>query len=129
MPGAHPGAPQRLGDVLDSTNRYPGQIHLDQGLLHRTLPPPIALDDRRLEGLHPQLRNLQRHLAGLGLQLALVAARPLIAPCLRALVTFCVAQPIGLGFQHRVQRLLDRAPDDAPKMIPYPFVIDPDHVA
>jgi hypothetical protein len=37
---AHPGAPQRLGDVLDSTNRYPGQIHLDQGLLDRTLPPP-----------------------------------------------------------------------------------------
>jgi transposase IS66 family protein len=31
-------------------------------------------------GLHPQLPHLQRHLAGRGLQFAVVAARPLAAP-------------------------------------------------
>jgi hypothetical protein len=31
------------------------QINLDQ----RFFPPPIALDDRRLKGLAPKLRNLE----------------------------------------------------------------------
>jgi hypothetical protein len=46
-------------DVLDPPHRDPGQIHLDQFFLDRTLAPPLALDDRRLEGLRPKLRDLQ----------------------------------------------------------------------
>jgi hypothetical protein len=91
VPGLTQRAPQGLGDVLHPPYRHTGQVHLDQGLLHRTLPPPIALDDRRLERLPTQLGNLQRDLAGLGLQLALVAARPLIAPGLRAFVALRIA--------------------------------------
>ena len=49
------GAPQCFGDVLDPAYRDPGQIHLDQSLLDRALAPPVALDDRRLEGLRPEL--------------------------------------------------------------------------
>ena len=52
----HPRAPQGFRDVLDPAHRDPGQIHLDQGLLDRALAPPVALDDRRLEGLLPKLR-------------------------------------------------------------------------
>ena len=67
--------------------------------------------------------------AGLGLQLAVVTPRALVAPGRRALVAPGVAQPIGLCFQHRVQRLLDRAPDDVAKVLAHPLVVDPDHVA
>ena len=115
--GAYPRAPQRLGDVLDPADRHPGQVHLDQGLLHRALPPAIALDDRRLERLLPQLRHLQRHLAGLRLQLALVAPGPHVPSGLSPLVAPGVAEPIGLRLQHRVQRLLDRAPDNLVQML------------
>ena len=65
---AHPRAPQRLGDVLDPAHRDPGEIHLDQRLLDRALPATVALDDSRLEGLPPELRNLQADLAGPCLQ-------------------------------------------------------------
>ena len=99
------------------------------GFLHRTLPPSIALDDRCLECLLAQLWNLQRHRAGLGLQLAIVAPRALVAPGGRPLVALCVAQPIRLRFQHRVQRLLDSTPNDVPQVLAHPIVVDPDHVA
>lgn len=63
--GADPRAPKRLGDVLDPADPHAGQVHLDHRFLHRALPSPIAFDDGGLESLHPQLRHLQRHLAGL----------------------------------------------------------------
>lgn len=56
---AHSRAPERLGDVLDPAHRDASEIHLDQRLLDRALPSPIALDDCRLESLAPQLRDLQ----------------------------------------------------------------------
>src|SRR5262249_33312544 len=75
----HPRPPQCLRDVLAPAHRYPGQIHLDQRLLHRALAPPIALDDSRLERLLAQLRYPQPYLASLGLQAALVVASAGIA--------------------------------------------------
>ena len=66
--------------------RDAGQIHLDQGLLDRTLPPPVTLDDRRLERLRAKLGYPQLDLAGLGLQLAFVVAGPGIATGLATMV-------------------------------------------
>ena len=59
-PGAHSCAPQRLGDVFDSSHRHSRQVHLDQCFLDRCLAPLVALDDCRLERQPPQLRYLQR---------------------------------------------------------------------
>ena len=73
--------------------------------------------------------HLQRHRARLRLQLALVAPRPQVPSGLRPFVSPGVAEPIGLRLQHRVQRLLDRAPDDLVQMLLDPIVVDPDHVA
>ena len=95
--GRHPRAPQSLRDVLDPAHRHPCQIHLDQRLLDRALTPPVALDDRRLEGLRPKLRDLQPHLASLGLQLALVVAGAGIATGLAALIALRIAQPVRFG--------------------------------
>src|SRR5262249_54394203 len=72
--GRLPPPPQFLRDVLDPAPRPPAQIHPDQRLLHRSLAPPIALDDSRLERLLAQLRYPQPYLASLGLQAALVVA-------------------------------------------------------
>ena len=126
--GTDPRAPQGLGDVLDPPNRNPGQVHLNQGLLDRALPSPIALDDRRLECLTAKLRNFQRHLAGLGVQRPFITAGPRVRATLRPLVARRAAQPIRLRVQHRVQRFLDRPPDHLPKMVPDPTLVDPDHL-
>jgi len=102
----HPRAPQGLREVLNPPNRNAGQIHLDQSFLNRALTSPIALNDRRLKCLLPKLGHLQPHLAGFGLQLALVMAGPGIASRLATLVALRIAQPIRLRVQQRVQRLL-----------------------
>src|SRR6516165_8649219 len=88
---ADPRAPQRFGDVLDAADRFAGLVLLDQRFIPRALPPPITLDDRRLEGLPAQLGKLQPDLARLGLQLAVVAAGALIAPSRRPLIATRVA--------------------------------------
>src|SRR5262245_50008490 len=108
--GRHPRAPQCLRDVLDPAHRYPGQIHLDQRFFDRALAPPIALDDRRLERLPAQLRNPQPHLTGFGLQAALVVAGAGIATRGAALIALRIAQPIRLGIEQGVQRLLHGPP-------------------
>src|SRR5262249_6576081 len=84
-------APQRLGDILDTAHRDPGQIHLDQSFFDRTLTPTVTLNNGCLECLRPKLRYLQLDVAGLGLQLALVVAGSGIASCHAALVTLRIA--------------------------------------
>ena len=87
------------------------QIHFDQCLFGRALAPPIALDDRGLEGLLPEARYPQR------LSLALVCSLCSKCPARlsrRASLRFIalrIAQPIGLGIFRRVQRLLDADPN------------------
>ena len=73
--------------------------------------------------------TFSRHLARLGLQLAIVVAGTLVPPSLRPLVATRIAQSIGLRFQHRVQRLLDCSPHDPAQVLTHPLVVDPDHIA
>jgi len=126
---AHPGAPERLRDVLHPSDRNAGQVHLDQRFLDRALPPAIALYDRCLKGLPPQLRYLEADVAGLGVQRPIIAARPSILPGLAALVAAGTAKPISLRIQHRVQCLFDRPADHLAKMIPNPRLVDLDDLA
>jgi hypothetical protein len=51
------------------------------------LPPPVALDDRRLKGLAPKLRNLEIDRASTGLQRAFIAASPGVLPSLATFVS------------------------------------------
>jgi hypothetical protein len=101
-----------IGDIYDAA--------LDSGLWHEVVTkianfvpgafaPPVALDDRRLEGLLPQLRHFQPHLASPGLQVALVVPGAGIPPRLATLIALRIAQPVGLGVQQRVQSLLHAA--------------------
>ncbi len=126
--GWHPRAPQSLRDVLDPAHRYASQIHLDQRLLDRGLATPVALDDRRLERLLAQLGYPQLHLAGLGLEVALVVARPGVATRLGSLVALRIAQPVGFRIEQRVQRLLDRAAHDPVEMTLDPLIVDRDDI-
>src|SRR6478609_2521065 len=126
---ADTGAPQRLRDVLDPADRNPRQIHLDQRFLDRALPPTIALDDRCLEGLAPQLGNLEVHFPGHGVQRTLVAAGPGILPALAAFVTPCTTKSIGFGIQQCVEGLFDRATHHLAEMVPDPSFINLDDLA
>ena len=55
-------------------------------------------------------------------------AGPRIAPRLGALIALRIAQPVRLGIEKGVQRLLDRAANHPVQMPLDPLVINPDHV-
>ena len=78
------------------------QMHLDQGFLDRALLPTIALDDRCLEGLAPQLRNSKVYFPRHGVERAFVAAGPGILSALVTFVTSCSAKPISFRIQQRL---------------------------
>jgi hypothetical protein len=59
-----------------------------------------------------QLRDLQCHLAGRRVKLAIVAASPRVLTGFRALVTPGTHKPIRLSLQQGVQRLLHAAAHD-----------------
>src|SRR6185436_15054507 len=125
---AHPRAPQSFSDVLHASHRDSRQIHLDQCLLHRALPAAVPLNDRSLEGLTPQLWNLEVYFAGAGLQRPIVAASTGVLPSLTAFVTAGTAQLVCLSIQHGVQRLFHRATNHLAKMVSDPGFIDLDHL-
>lgn len=101
----------------------------DENNLCGTDLPPVALDDRGLESLLPQLGHLKLHLAGLRLQLALVMASARVAARFAAFVTLRIAQPVGLGVEQCVQCLLHRAPEHPVQVTFDPLVIDRDDIA
>jgi hypothetical protein len=124
----HPRAPQRLRDGRHAENRDAGQVHLHQSLLNGSFPPPVALDDRRLQRLAPQLRHSQRHIAGLGLHAPLGVAGPRITTSFSPLVALRIAKPISLGIRQGVQRLLDRPANYPVQMPPDLLVVDRDDI-
>ena len=109
--GRNPSTPQCLSDVFYSADRHTGQVHLHNRFFDRDIAAPVTLDDRRLEGLLPQLQHLDLDLTGLGVQFTGIAAGPGVHPVWRVFVTLGVTQVIGFGIQHGIQRLFDRAPD------------------
>src|SRR5262249_40863968 len=81
-----------------------------------------------LERLPAQLRYPQPHLAGLGLQAALVVAGAGIATRGAALIAGGVAQPIRLGIEQGVQRLLHGAPHHPVEVALDPLVVNRDDI-
>ncbi len=82
----------------------------------------------RLEGQLAQLRHLQRHLAGLGVELALVMAGPGVDPLRRMLVALRPAELVRFGVQHGVQRLFHGRYDDFVEVVLDQAFVDGDHV-
>ena len=76
-----------------------------------------------------KLRHLEPDLAGFGGQLALVVASAGIATGLAALIAPRIAQPVGLGVQQRVQRLLHAAPHHPVEVALDPIVVNRDDIA
>jgi hypothetical protein len=122
------GRPREIAAARNNpAHRNARQMHLDQRFLHRGLAPPGTFDDSRLERLLAKLQYLQPHFASLGLQLSLVLAGLGVAlRCVRN-VTHC--KPVRLGIQHRVQCLLDTAPDSTVQMVLNPLIVNRDDIA
>jgi phosphohistidine swiveling domain-containing protein len=70
----------------------------------------------------------QPHLTGLSLQAALVAADAGIATRGAALIALRIAQPIRLGIEQGVQRLLHGAPHHPVEVALDPLVVNRDDV-
>ncbi len=127
--GADAGAPQGLRDVLDPADGDSGQIHLHQRLLNADLPALVPLNDRALEGQLPQPRHLQGHFAGLGVQLPVVVAIPVVEPIRRPLVALRPALLLGFGVQHGVQGLFHGLYDHLVEVVLDQAFVDGDHVS
>src|SRR5262249_53780526 len=104
--------------------RLPVKIDLNHRLAPRRLAPPIALDDSRLERLLAQLRYPQPYLASLGLQAALVVASAGIATRHATLIPLRIAQPICLGIEQGVQRLLHGPPHHPVEVALDPLIVN-----
>lgn len=85
----------------------------------------IAVLERKVA----QLRHLQRHFAGPGVQLPLIAARPCVLAVFASLVLPRSAQMIRLRIQQRVQRLFHRRPYHLVQMRTNLPVVDLNHRA
>ena len=72
--------------VMSSTRRTEIPARYISISADRALPPAVAFDDRRLEGLAPQLWDPKIDVARLDLQRPFVAARPCILPSFAALI-------------------------------------------
>ena len=48
--GRHLGTPQSFGDVLHTTHRNTGKVHLNESFLYTALPAAIPLNDGCLKG-------------------------------------------------------------------------------
>ena len=108
--GGHGRSPEEFGDVLDSPGRDAREVHLDDGLLDRSLAPAVALDNGRLEGRAAQLRHVELDLSCPGDELSRVVAAAVCPPACRPLVA---PGPYELGrllVEQRVERLLDGLP-------------------
>src|SRR5262249_27243560 len=80
--------------------------------------------DSRLERLLAQLRYPQPYLASLGLQAALVVSGAGIPTRLAALIALRIAQPIRLGIEQCVQRLLHGTPHHPIEVALDPLVVN-----
>src|SRR5262245_16628823 len=89
---------------------------------------PIPLDDGRLERLLAQLRYPQPYLASFGLQAALVVSGAGIPTRLAALIALRIAQPIRLGIEQCVQRLLHGTPHHPVEVALDPLVVNRDDI-
>src|SRR6266480_6369443 len=70
----------------------------------------------------------QPYLAGLGLQAALVVPGAGITTRVAALIALRIAQPISLGIEQGVQRLLHGAPHHPVEVALDPLVVDRDDI-
>ena len=123
---AAPGTPEGLGDVLDAARRDAGVVHLQHRLLGTRLPAAVSLDDRGLERQAAQLGHLQRHLACLGIQLALVMASPGIDPIGAMFVALRTTELVGLSIKHGVEGLLHSGSDDLAHVLLHELLVDLD---
>lgn len=105
--GTDPRAPQSLGDVLDPPRRDASQVHLHESLLDARLPPPVPLDDLRLERERPQSGNFERHLAGGDVQGPAVRPRPSVKSLSRPLEPLAAAVREHWGIENRMRWVLD----------------------
>jgi len=62
------------------------------------------------------------------MQLAVVAAGPVVGAVRAALVALGAAQGVCLGIEQAVERLLDRAPDQLAQVVMDPLLVDLDDV-
>lgn len=94
--GGDAGAPRDLADVLDAARRYPGQAHLNDGLLDAGFAPLVALDDRDGEAQALELRHLERDLARRRGEAALVMVGAISGALVGELVGSGADEPVGL---------------------------------
>ena len=117
--------PLGFGDILHAPNGNSRQIHLDQSFLDADLLRPI----NNAQGFAFQRAtfstgNMQSHFSRFRQEIALIASAPRILPIRTALIPRSLADRVGCCIQQRIQRILDRLPNQSVKMRPNFFFSD-----
>ena len=92
-------APEGLGDVLHTPDRYAGQVHLNESLFHAALPAAIPFNDGSLKGDSFELRHFEGDIPGSGGEVAVVVAAAVALALLVTLVPGRLGQLLCLGLQ------------------------------
>ena len=98
-------------------------MHLDQGFLDAALLRLITLNDLRSKWQRSQTGNLKFYFSRFCQEFAFIASGPRILPIRTALIPRSLADRVGFRIQERIQRILDRLPNQSVKMRPNLFSI------
>src|SRR5699024_2602455 len=102
-------APEGLGNILHTPDRYTCQIHLNERLFHAALPAAIPLNNSSLKRDSLELGHLQGNVPGSGGEIPVVVAAAITLPLLISLVTGSLGQLLRLGLQQFVEGFLHAA--------------------
>ena len=122
--GGHRRSPQEFGDVLDPPGGDAREVHLDDGLLDRSLAPAVALDNGRLEGRAAQLRHAELDLAGARDEPPRVVAAAVGLPARRPLVALGPDELGRLLVEQSVERLFDGPPHQILYVVAQRLLVD-----
>ena len=106
-----------------------GQVHLDERLLHGRFPAPVALYDGCLERGQAKFRDGDVELSRAREEFPVVVAAAVVPAAFGAFVLLGIAEACRLLVQHRVERVLDRAPDERFQVVLESGFVDFDYIS
>ena len=97
-------APESLGDVLHTPDRYACQVHLDERLFYTALPAAITLNNGSLKRDFPKFWYFEGDIPGNGGEIPAIVTDVVALALFIALVPSRLGKFLGLGLQQLVER-------------------------
>src|SRR5699024_7673448 len=96
-------APQGLGNVFYTADRYACQVHLNEGLFHTTLTTAVPLNNSSFKGDSLELGHLEGDISRGGCEVAVVVTAAIALALLVALIPSRLGQLLRLSIQQLIE--------------------------